>query len=87
MLVGVSQSLKQAGQATRIVALEPSTSPFPRPAWSAPRRGHGGGFWPPPPEQGATTKWLTRTRTRDGNARRKKRIVCRHIDGMNLVAH
>jgi len=49
MLVGVSQALKQARLNTRIIALEPSTSPFLT-------TGHGGahrvegtavGFWPP----------------------------------------
>ncbi len=49
MLVGVSQALKQAGQATRIVALEPSTSPFLTTGKGGTHRveGTAAGFWPP----------------------------------------
>jgi cysteine synthase len=49
MLVGVSQALKQAGAATRIVALEPSTSPFLTTGKGGPHRveGTAAGFWPP----------------------------------------
>jgi len=49
MLVGVSQALKQAGAATRIVALEPSTSPFLTTGKAGPHRveGTAAGFWPP----------------------------------------
>lgn len=49
MLVGVSQALKHAGQATRIVALEPSTSPFLTTGKSGAHRVEGTalGFWPP----------------------------------------
>ena len=49
MLVGVSQALKHAGQATRIVALEPSTSPFLTTGKSGAHRveGTAAGFWPP----------------------------------------
>jgi cysteine synthase len=49
MLVGVSRALKQAGAAARIVALEPSTSPFLTTGKGGPHRveGTAAGFWPP----------------------------------------
>ena len=49
MLVGVSQALKHAGQTTRIVALEPSTSPFLTTGTGGAHRveGTAAGFWPP----------------------------------------
>jgi cysteine synthase len=49
MLVGVSNALKQAGEATRIVALEPSTSPFLTARTGGPHgvEGIAAGFWPP----------------------------------------
>jgi len=49
MLVGVSQALKQASAGTRIVALEPSTSPFLTTGKAGPHRveGTAAGFWPP----------------------------------------
>lgn len=49
MLVGVSTALKHAGMATRIVALEPSTSPFLTTGKAGPHRveGTAAGFWPP----------------------------------------
>ena len=49
MLVGVSNALKQAGKATRIIALEPSTSPFLTARTGGPHgvEGTAAGFWPP----------------------------------------
>jgi cysteine synthase A len=49
MLVGVSNALKQAGAATRIIALEPSTSPFLTARTGGPHgvEGTAAGFWPP----------------------------------------
>jgi cysteine synthase A len=49
MLVGVSRALKQAGSHARIVALEPSTSPFLTTGKGGPHRveGTAAGFWPP----------------------------------------
>jgi cysteine synthase A len=49
MLVGVSRALKQADASTRIVALEPSTSPFLTTGKGGPHRveGTAAGFWPP----------------------------------------
>jgi len=49
MLVGVSRALKAAGSKARIVALEPSTSPFLTTGKGGPHRveGTAAGFWPP----------------------------------------
>jgi cysteine synthase A len=49
MLVGVSQALKDAGSKTRIIGLEPSTSPFLTTGQGGPHRveGTAAGFWPP----------------------------------------
>ncbi len=49
MLVGVSRALKQGGCNARIVALEPSTSPFLTTGKGGPHRveGTAAGFWPP----------------------------------------
>lgn len=49
MLVGVSTALKAAGSTARIVALEPSTSPFLTTGKGGPHRveGTAAGFWPP----------------------------------------
>ena len=49
MLVGVSNALKQVGPATRIIALEPSTSPFLTAGMGGPHgvEGTAAGFWPP----------------------------------------
>lgn len=49
MLAGVSRVLKEAHAATRIVALEPSTSPFLTTGKAGPHRveGTAAGFWPP----------------------------------------
>jgi cysteine synthase len=49
MLVGVSRALKHAGSAARIIALEPSTSPFLTTGRGGPHRveGTAAGLWPP----------------------------------------
>ena len=49
MLVGVSRALKRAGDTARIIALEPSTSPFLTTGKGGPHRveGTAAGFWPP----------------------------------------
>jgi cysteine synthase A len=49
MLMGVSKAFTQAGANTRIVALEPSTSPFLTTGKGGPHRveGTAAGFWPP----------------------------------------
>ena len=49
MLVGVSRALKAGGSGARIIALEPSTSPFLTTGKGGPHRveGTAAGFWPP----------------------------------------
>jgi cysteine synthase A len=49
MLMGVASALKAGGSATRVVALEPSTSPFLTTGKGGPHRveGTAAGFWPP----------------------------------------
>lgn len=49
MLIGVSHALKEAGRSTRIIALEPSTSPFLTTGKAGAHRveGTAAGFWPP----------------------------------------
>lgn len=49
MLVGVSNALQQAGAATRIIALEPTASPFLTKGSGGPHgvEGTAAGFWPP----------------------------------------
>jgi cysteine synthase A len=49
MLVGVSRALQKAAAGARIVALEPSTSPFLTSGKGGPHRVEGiaAGFWPP----------------------------------------
>jgi len=49
MLVGVSKALKEAGSKSRIIALEPSQSPFLTTGKGGPHRVEGiaAGFWPP----------------------------------------
>lgn len=49
MLAGVSKALKERGAATRVIALEPSTSPFLTTGRGGPHRveGTAAGFWPP----------------------------------------
>lgn len=49
MLVGVSKALKEVGSRARIIALEPSTSPFLTTGKGGPHRveGTAAGFWPP----------------------------------------
>ena len=49
MLVGVARAFKDAGATTRIIALEPSTSPFLTTGRGGPHRveGTAAGFWPP----------------------------------------
>lgn len=55
MLVGVARVLKEAHAAIRVVALEPSTSPFLTTGTAGPHRveGTAAGFWPPHLVKGA----------------------------------
>ena len=49
MLVGVSRALKETGSPARIIAIEPSTSPFLTSGRGGPHKveGTAAGFWPP----------------------------------------
>jgi len=92
MLVGVSQALKQAGQSTRIVALEPSTSPFLTTGKGGAHRveGTAAGFWPPHLAKGTYDE----VRVIDENAGRamakraakEEGLFAGTSTGMNLVA-
>jgi cysteine synthase A len=92
MLVGVSQALKQAGQSTRIVALEPSTSPFLTTGKGGAHRveGTAAGFWPPHLTKGSYDE----VRVIDENAGRamakraakEEGLFAGTSTGMNLVA-
>jgi cysteine synthase A len=55
MLMGVARALKAAGSRARIVAIEPSTSPFLTTGKGGPHRveGTAAGFWPPHLVKGA----------------------------------
>ena len=55
MLMGVARALKEAGSRARIVAIEPSTSPFLTTGKGGPHRveGTAAGFWPPHLVKGA----------------------------------
>ena len=92
MLVGVSQALKQAGSNARIVALEPSTSPFLTTGKAGPHRveGTAAGFWPPHLVKGTYDE----ARAIDENegramakrAAREEGIFAGASTGVNLVA-
>jgi len=92
MLVGVSQALKAAGQSTRIVALEPSTSPFLTTGKGGAHRveGTAAGFWPPHLAKGTYDE----VRVIDENAGRamakraakEEGLFAGTSTGMNLVA-
>lgn len=92
MLVGVSQALKQAGQSTRIIALEPSTSPFLTTGKGGAHRveGTAAGFWPPHLTKGSYDE----VRVIDENAgramakqaARSEGLFAGTSSGMNLTA-
>jgi cysteine synthase A len=92
MLVGVSNALKHAGQSTRIVALEPSTSPFLTTGKAGAHRveGTAAGFWPPH----LTKDTYDEVRVIDENAGRamakraakEEGLFAGTSTGMNLVA-
>jgi cysteine synthase len=92
MLVGVSQALKRAGAGTRIVALEPSTSPFLTTGKAGPHRveGTAAGFWPPHLTAGsydearAINEDAGRTMAR--RAAREEGIFAGTSTGLNLAA-
>jgi cysteine synthase A len=92
MLVGVSQALKQSNPATRVVALEPSTSPFLTTGKGGAHRveGTAAGFWPPHLVKG----WYDEARVIDENegramarrAAREEGIFAGTSTGLNLLA-
>jgi cysteine synthase A len=92
MLVGVSQALRRAGAAARIVALEPSTSPFLTTGKAGPHRveGTAAGFWPPHLTAGsydearAIDEEAGRTMAR--RAAREEGIFAGTSTGLNLAA-
>ncbi len=92
MLVGVSQALKQAGQQTRIVALEPSTSPFLTTGKGGAHRveGTAAGFWPPHLTKGAYDEVRVideeEGRTMARRAASEAGIFAGTSTGLNLVA-
>ncbi len=92
MLVGVSRALKQAGSKARIIALEPSTSPFLTTGKGGPHRveGTAAGFWPPH----LTKDMYDEVRVIDENdgramakrAAREEGVFAGTSSGVNLVA-
>jgi len=92
MIAGVSRALKQAGAATRVIALEPSTSPFLTTGKGGSHRveGTGAGFWPPHLVAGT----FDEARAIDENdgramarrAAREEGIFAGTSTGLNLVA-
>ena len=91
MLVGVSNVLKQADAATRIIALEPSTSPFLTAGAGGPHRVEGvaAGFWPPHLVPGSydETRAIdeSEARTLVRRAAREEGIFAGTSTGLNLV--
>jgi cysteine synthase A len=91
MLAGVSKALKRAAASTRIVALEPSTSPFLTTGKGGPHRveGTAAGFWPPHLSKGSHDE----ARAIDENegramvrrAAREEGIFAGTSTGLNLV--
>jgi len=92
MLVGVSQALKQAGQSTRIIALEPSTSPFLTTGKGGAHRveGTAAGFWPPHLTKGSYDEVRVidenAGRTMAKQAARTEGLFAGTSSGMNLAA-
>jgi cysteine synthase A len=92
MVVGVSKALKEAGSNAKIIALEPSTSPFLTTGKGGPHRveGTAAGFWPPHLEKGTYDE----ARAIDENegramakrAAREEGIFAGTSTGLNLLA-
>jgi cysteine synthase len=92
MVVGVSKALKEAGSRAKIIALEPSTSPFLTTGKAGPHRveGTAAGFWPPHLVKGTYDE----ARAIDENegramakrAAREEGIFAGTSTGLNLVA-
>jgi len=92
MLVGVSQAMKHAGQLTRIIALEPSTSPFLTTGKGGAHRveGTAAGFWPPHLAKGTYDEVRvieeTAGRAMARRAAKEEGLFAGTSTGMNLVA-
>ncbi|MGQ0733924.1 MAG: PLP-dependent cysteine synthase family protein [Acidobacteriota bacterium] len=92
MLVGVSRALKQAGQQTRVVALEPSTSPFLTTGKGGAHRveGTAAGLWPPHLVPGSYDEVRAidedEGRAMARRAAREEGIFAGVSSGLNLVA-
>jgi cysteine synthase A len=91
MLVGVSTAFKQAGAATRIIALEPSTSPFLTTGKGGPHRveGTAAGFRPPHLVEGSYDEARAidedEARAMARRAAREEGIFAGTSTGLNLV--
>ena len=91
MLVGVSRALKGAGASTRIVALEPSTSPFLTTGTAGPHRveGTAAGFRPPHLLEGSYDEVRAidenEARAMARRAAREEGIFAGTSSGLNLV--
>ena len=92
MLVGVSRALKQSDPSTRIVALEPSTSPFLTSGKGGAHRveGTAAGFWPPHLVKGSYDEARvideSEGRAMARRAAREEGIFAGTSTGLNLVA-
>jgi len=92
MLMGVSRALKDAGSRARIIALEPSTSPFLTTGKAGPHRveGTAAGFWPPHLVTGAYDEARAideeAGRAMARRAAREAGIFAGTSTGLNLVA-
>jgi len=92
MLVGVSRALKEAGGSPRIVALEPSTSPFLTTGKAGAHRveGTAAGFWPPHLTKGTYDEVRvideSAGRAMARRAAKEEGLFAGTSTGMNLVA-
>jgi cysteine synthase A len=91
MLVGVANALRQTGSATRIVALEPSTSPFLTTGTGGPHRveGTAAGFRPPHLVEGSYDEARAidenEARAMARRAARDEGVLAGTSTGLNLV--
>ena len=91
MLMGVARALKASGAATRIVALEPASSPFLTTGKAGAHRVEGiaAGFWPPHLERGAFDEARAidegEARAMARRAAREEGIFAGTSSGVNLV--
>ncbi len=92
MLVGVSRALKEAGGSPRIIALEPSTSPFLTTGKAGAHRveGTAAGFWPPHLTKGTYDEVRvideSAGRAMARRAAKEEGLFAGTSTGMNLVA-